>query len=295
MSWQLLILLQAFLVAISMIITRLLARDKKTARASFVVTAGWLVILYICGLAFLPWLGNVHLASLQHYWLRFIIGGTAFASTGIFTYKLLVYLDAAVGSILGSISTVFTVIGAAIFLHEDLSNLQIVGAGLLLLAITYGTLATRHKPSKQVHRNLLLGGAYAVAAGLTYAVAALNEKSLLSHISAGDYMAFGWAWQMLMAVFIALIIQPKEFRLLLRPAVAGWTFALGVLRATSGLCFILAQIRSNNVALVTVVSNFRLIVIIILGYWLLKERTRIVQKLVSASGAIAAMAIMLKG
>lgn len=282
-------------MAIAIIITRLLAKRKKTASAGLAITAGWFVVLYACGLMFLPFFGDVHLVNLQHYFWRFALSGIAFAATNILMYKTLNYLDAAVGSILATVNTLFTVAGAALFLHEDLSKAQIVGSALLLTAIIYGTLATRHKPSKTVHKNLLIGGLFALASGLTLAVAAINQKSVLAHVSVGDYLAFGWGWEALAAVAAVLLIQPKSLKILLNRSVLGWTLILGVLRATSGLCFMLAQIRSNNVALVTVIANFRLIIIVILGYWLLKERQKITQKAVAASASIAALAIMFRG
>ncbi|HSX18001.1 MAG TPA: DMT family transporter [Candidatus Saccharimonadales bacterium] len=292
MSWQSLILIQAFLTALATIITRVLARDRKTANASMAITASWFILLYICGIAFLPWFGHVHSQSFFHYGWRFVLGGTAFALNNILTYKAFVYLDATIGSILGTIAALFTVIGAALILNEELSVTQAVGAMMLILAIIYGVLATRVKPSKKTHRTLIIGAIYVVAASAFYAVAAVNEKSLLSHVSVGDYIVFGWGWQTIMAVAAALLIQPRAFKLLLRPAVLRWTALLGILRAVSGLCFMLSQIRSNNVALVTVISNFRLIIVVILGFWLLKERQKITQKFIATGAATIALIII---
>lgn len=292
MNWHLLILIQAFLVALAMVITRHLARDKKTVNAGLAISAGWFVVLYICGLAFLPHFGNVHVHNFIHFGWQFAVVGSAFAMTSILTYKMLVYLDAAVGSLLSTISTLFTIIGAALFLHEDLTAIQAVGSGLLLISITYGILATRSKPTKAVHRNLVKGGAYAIAAAVFFAIAAITEKWLLGRVSVGDYLAFGWGWEAFAAVAAVLLLQPKSLKILLQAPVAGWTVILGLLRAISGLCFVLAQIRSNNVALVTVISNFRLIIVVALGFWLLKERQKIAQKLIATAASTASLAVI---
>lgn len=283
---------QAFLTALATLVTRLLAREKQTATASLAITAGWFVCLYVVGLLMLPHFGQVHLSSLHDYWPRFLLSGVAFALTNAFTYYSLVYLDASVGTIFGTLNALFTVFGASLVLHEDLSSPQLLGAVILLAAIVYTALATRHKPTERVHRNLIIGLVYAVLGAVFYGIASVNQKSLLSHVSVGDLLAFGWFWEMAMAVFIVLLIQPRSLEVLRMPKVAGWTAVLGVLRATSGLCFILAMVRSNNLGLITIISNFRLIIVVLLGYWLLKERKKPLQKLIGSAVAIIALSLM---
>lgn len=279
-------------MAIATIITRLLAKDKRTSDAAYAITAGWFVVLYIAGLFMLPGLGQVHLSSLTHYWWRFLFGGASFALTNIFTYRMLVYLDAGVGTIFSSLNTLFTVVGSGLLLHEDLSNLQIVGAACLLVSVIYASLAAHPSHTKLHRRNLIIGLGYAVVVAIFYAIASVNEKSLLGHVSSGDYILFGWGGQALLAVAVAWLVQPKAFKVLRRSSVATWTVILGVMRAVSGLCFILALIHSNNVGLVTVVSNFKLIIVVLLGIWLLRERQKVPQKLLAASGAVASLALM---
>lgn len=292
MGWQFFILSQALLVAIATIITRLLAKDKRTSDAAYAITAGWFVVLYIAGLFMLPGLGQVHLSSLTHYWWRFLFGGASFALTNIFTYRMLVYMDAGVGTIFSSLNTLFTVVGSGLLLHEDLSNLQIVGAVCLLVSVIYASLAVHPSRTKLHRRNLMIGLGYAVITAIFYAIASVNEKSLLSHVSSGDYILFGWGGQALLAIAVAWLVQPKAFRVLRRSSVATWTVVLGIMRAVSGLCFIMALIHSGNVGLVTVVSNFKLIVVVLLGIWLLRERQKVPQKLLAASGAVASLALM---
>jgi drug/metabolite transporter (DMT)-like permease len=292
MPWQALISLQITLVAFATIITRLLARDKKLAKAGPAITAGWFVVLYAIGLLMLPHIDHVDHSAFTHYHWRFIGGAVAFAATNILFFYTMVYLDAAIGTIIGTISALFTVFGASILLHENLSNLQIAGTWLLLVSVIYGLLATRHMKNKHAHRKLMIGSLLAVIASVFYAIAALNEKALLGHVSIGSYIFYGWGLQMLTAVAVAIIFQPKELKVLLRPYVAGWTLGLGALRAISGLCFMMSLVRSDNVGLVTVISNFKLIIIILLGAWLLGEHTKMTQKLTAALGASIALGML---
>jgi drug/metabolite transporter (DMT)-like permease len=292
MSWQVLITIQVVLVAIATVITRYLARDRKIAKAGMAITAGWLLVLYLIGLLAIPVIGGVDFNAFADYGWRFIAGGLAFSISNILFFYMLVYLDAAVGTILGTMSAVFTVFGATLFLHENLSNIQIAGTILLLISVTYGVLASRHVKNRSAHVNLAIGAGYALAASIFYAVAALNEKSLLSQISIGSYVLFGWGCQAIIAISAVGLLQPKSLKVFLKPEILGWTVSLGVLRAVSGFCFMLSLIKSNNVGLVTVISNFKLIIIILLGAWLLKERKKIAQKTIAAAGASAALVLL---
>ena len=292
MGWQELILLGAVLNALGFIALRVLARDKHTANASLVISAGGYIPIYVSILLLLPWLGAVHMQALTTYWYRFALGGLAFALTNIFTYKTLVYFDAAIANIAGSVNALFTVMGAALFLGEDLSFKQVVGATILLLAIAYGVLATYVRKSKTHRQFAKLGVIYALMAGVCYAVAMVNEKSLLEKISIGSYVTFGVGWQLLVMVGMTLIVQRQQLYLLLKPRIAGWTALSGSLRGFGAACVIVTEVKSNNVALAVVISNFRLILVILLGAWLLHESQHLRQKLTAAAAAIAGLTVM---
>jgi drug/metabolite transporter (DMT)-like permease len=153
-------------------------------------------------------------------------------------------------------------------------------------------LATRHIKNRSAHRSLIIGAAYALLASILYSIAAVNEKSLLSHVSPGSYIVFGWGWQALTAVSAVALLNPTSLKVLFKPYVAGWALSLGLIRATSGLCFMYSLVKSNNVGLVTVVSNFKLIIIILLGAWILNERKKIQQKMIAAAGATTALILL---
>jgi drug/metabolite transporter (DMT)-like permease len=292
MSWQVLISLQVVLVAFATIVTRFLARDRKLAGSGMAITAGWFCFLYLFGLIALTQIGGVDISAFQQFGWRFAGGGLAFALSNILVFYMFVYLDAAIGTILGTLAVIFTVFGASLILRENLSNLQIIGTCLLLISVIYGTLATRHRKDRLTHVKLAIGAAYALGGSIFYSIATINEKSLLSHVSVGSYIFFGWGFEMLGAMLVVLSLQPRSLIILLKPSVLGWTFFLGFLRAVSGLCFMLSLIRSNNAGLVTVISSFKLIIIVLLGAWLLNERSKLPQKLTAAAIAMVALTLL---
>jgi drug/metabolite transporter (DMT)-like permease len=292
MNWQELILLNVLFVGVSVIVMRLLARDKRYAGASFVINAGQFVPLWLTGLLLLPALGHIDMHALPQYFWRLAGGGLAFALTYTCTYKSLTYLDAAVGSIFSTLNALFTVGLAAVVLHEDLNVTQLLGGIILTVAVIYTALALRTSKNKISKHDLGYGLAYAVAAGIIYAVAIVNEKSLLHSMSAASYVLFGWGWQALAAVGVAVALQARQVKVLWAPRALALVSCSGVLRGLGGAAFVLAQVRSNNIALVTVISSFKLIVVVALGAWWLREHQKLWQKTIGTVVALIGLSTM---
>ncbi|MEO6761049.1 MAG: DMT family transporter [Candidatus Saccharimonadales bacterium] len=292
MSWQLLATISFLFVAGSLIAARLLARDRANSGASFVINAGAFTFLWLTGLLLLPQFGPVNSHTLSDFFWRLVGGGVAFALTNVATYKSLTYIDAATGTIFNTLNTLFSVGLAAVVLNEDLTAWQAIGGVLLIMAVIYSTLALRNKSSNLSKRALLCGLGFAILAGLIYSVAIVNEKSLLGQMSSGSYIVYGWGWQWLALVIMAVILQAKKFKLLYRSATFRLVVVFGVLRGIGGAAFVLAEVRSNNVALISVISNFKIIVVVAIGAWLLKERTRLRQKAIGALIALAGLSMM---
>lgn len=288
-----LVIFNAVLIGCSMVIMRVIARDKRNADAAFAVNALQFVALWVTGLVLAPSLGHVHVYVLSKFLWRFIGGGLAFALTSVATYKSLTYVDAAVGTIIYALNAVTTT-GLAVFtLHEGLSALQVFGGVILVAAITYSLLAVHARGNRRSLHNLLYGLGYALIAAVFYAIAIVNEKWLLGQMSAATYVVFGWGWQMLAAVVVGVLLQPKRFKQIWRPQSLGWIASMGMLRGVAGAAFVLAEVRSNNVSLVSVIANFRLIIVMILGAWLLKERDRLRQKAVGALASLAGLTMLM--
>jgi drug/metabolite transporter (DMT)-like permease len=292
MTWQIAILLQTVLIALSLICLRVLARDKRTSKASFAVNAGAYVPQYAVMLLCVPLFGDVHGDVFRDYWWRFMLGGLAFALFGVCIYKTMTYFEVAVANLIATVNAIFAAIGAVLFLSEKLSAQQLIGAIILLLGVAYGLLATHATHKRAVRHKILVGGMYAVIGGLMFAMAAINEKSLLSHMSIGSYMVYGTGLQVLMGILLAVIFQPKKLKLLIMPHVVGWASLHGALRGLGAVCFIYAEVKSDNVGLIAVVANFRLMLVVLLGAWLLKEHKHLKEKSVAAAASIAGITVM---
>ena len=66
----------------------------------------------------------------------------------------------------------------------------------------------------------------------------------------------------------------------------------GSFRSVSAVLFALALVKSNNVAVIEVIEQFKLVIIIMLAALILKERDRLKQKFLAACGAICGLVII---
>lgn len=291
MSWQALILGNSILVAVSILAIRAIAREKYAARSGLIVSASQTLVQYVAILLLLPFIGVINFAGFSQYWPWFLGGGLAFAFGHFFTYKLLSYLDAGLSSLLSTLYVPFTLLFAALVLHEKLNIAQAAGGIVLLIGVAYGLLIARDSRHHTVKRPWLWGLLFALLASVFFAAALVNEKYLLGHMSIATYIALGWACQVI-ASYAIVYKNFRQIKIFRRTNILYLTLIAGVARALSGFMFVSSQVKSNNIALVAVSSNFRLIIIILLGAWLLRERRKLPQKLFAAAISIIGLAII---
>lgn len=294
MSWQILILANVLLVSVSLLAVRAVARKKEARNSALVVNAGMFTFLYAFGLMMLPFLEPVQAQVFRDYWPWFLAGGLSFALGNAFGYKVVTHLDAGIASVLGTVGTLFTIILAGLVLHEDLSSTQAIGSFIILSAVCYVLTVARQPGKHRMHgKSWLIGLGFSLLASVFFTLAIVNEKFLLSKSGASTYLLFGWGAQFIMAYLLAIAFQRKKFKLIFKPSIFKLTVLGGITRGLSGLLFILALVKSDNVALMIVVSNFKIIVIVLLGAWLLNEKQKITEKLTAAFLALAGLSIIL--
>lgn len=293
MSWQLLITLQTITVAVSTVSIRAITRQKKLSNSIFAINGIQSVIYFTGVLCLLPLIGSIEFGKINDYLVFLIGGGLLFAIGNACGFKVLSHLDAGFGSILSTLGTIFTIIFAGLFLNEELSLQQAVGSVILIGAISYGLLVARqHHKGKKNHRAWLIGFIFAAISGLFIGLALVNEKYLLGHMGTSTVMFYVIGVQMIGSLVLGAALEPRGYLLIKNKTIMGLNIIGGGLRSVSAVLFILALVKSNNVAVVGVIENFRLVIIILLAALILKERDRLKQKFLAACGAICGLVII---
>lgn len=296
MSWQALVLLHAFFSAFQALQFRAIARAKAARHSALAVNAVAYVALYVSGLLILPLIGGVHLEDFTSSWRMYVAASALFVMALYFMYKAMVHLESATASVLGTSSALFVVILANFFFDEQLTNTQILGIAILIPCLWYVLSLAKKRHSlldfRQVDASWVKGFVFMMSSSFFLALAHILEKEILASSSLGSYVAFGWFLQLLFAWMLYFAFGQHAKKIFKSRKVVRSALQLGVLRAATGFFFVTALIKSDSVSLVTIVANFRIIIVAVLAGWVLGERKFYYQKLAAAAVSVIALSII---
>lgn len=194
-------------------------------------------------------------------------------------------VDATQYVILMNLYTPVTVLIGAFILNEAFSAKQFIGMLLLLIGAILVAIKGFNRRAFRFDKFSLLLALASVALGIGLA----TEKAVLSYASASAYMIFGWGIQIALLAFLAR----KDWHIIPSITRKQWSgiITLGLARAGHMLGFFLSVALSRNVALIASVSSFRVPLVFIAGFFILKERDHLLRKVCGV--AIATLGLLL--
>lgn len=292
-TWPFLMVLQNALTALFTVNSRVIARKFHHAALPLnvmiyaVIAAGGLAIALGSHAA------GISLASFRQYVAIFIMAGLCFAISNTFSYVVLQYVDAAVGSLLATFNIITSVVFATLIINEGLTARQLIG-GFVVVASMYLVLSLRF--SEYRHNRLWLGLFLSLIASLFYGVAMTSEKYLLNHVSLQTYLTFGWGFQFVGMLIVSVLLGRAvraDFGLLARKSFWRWALPASLLRITAGFVFVVSLKLANNLSIITSLTGFKVLLAAIFAAYLLGEREYLARKYEAAILAVGGIAIML--
>jgi drug/metabolite transporter (DMT)-like permease len=276
MTWQIAIVLHGLLSACNFIVSRSLGKSK--VDFSYFTNVLAFIAVFVLGLMYVAVTnGEVNHAAALAAWPYLVGAGLLFSLKTLLVLRLFIYVPASVGSLMTSFNLVVGVLLATVLLNEGLSFFQVIGLLLMVLAIY--TIRHTTKTKKQKHM-FATGILIAVSSALLLGVANVTEKYLLDRIDVPTYLIYGWGFQLLGALCIAVAFRSK-FQLPTTRSSVIKSFIYAVLVAVSGGFFIYTLVASNNASLTIALSGLKVVFAMILSYVVLKERSNIGTKLIS--------------
>lgn len=294
MNWQTLVLLHAVFSALQALQFRAIARAKITRHAGLAINAISFSALYICGLLALPLMGTVTLSDFTADWHMYLAAAALFVTALYFMYKAFVHLDSATASVLGTSSALFVVILASIFYDEKLSSIQIFGIAILIPCLWYVLLLAKKRKKLWDFKDAswLKGFVFMMTSSLFLALAHIIEKDILQRSTVATYVAYGWLLQLACAWLLYFAFGQHAKTIFSHNKIIRSALQLGVFRAAAGFFFVTALIKSDSVSLVTIIANFRIIIVAVLAGWILGEREFYYKKLAAAALSVVALSII---
>ncbi len=294
MGWEALIVLHAFFSAMGTLQARSIARIKHARSAALFVNAITFASLFVAGVMLLPFIGGVNFGVAREY-APYLIASAVFFNFGLFyLYRALVYLESATAAVLATSSALFTLLFARIVFQEQLSAMQLVGTAVLVPCILYVLLLARNRQRFVDFRDLpwIKGALYIMVSSLSMALGHIMEKVLVTNIGIGNFVAFGWLLQASVGIGLFVLFGNKSKRIIKDKFIIRSAMSVGVLRVGAALLFLYALRASDNLSLMMVVSNFRIIIVAVLAGWLLGERRFYYKKLAAAALSLVGLFII---
>lgn len=286
MSWQALLALHLLFTSAFAIVYRRVAKNLNGYGR--VVTS----VIYLCfqapaGIAIGLWQGDKALSFPLETWVLVGFGALFFAAANFWAYRANEELDAAQFAIITNLEAFFVIIFAGLFLGENLTALQLLGAVLLIIAAINVAVEKTGRRTFRVGRASLIAlcACLFVAAGLT------TEKALLKEMGFATYVFVAWSAQTI-AVGLFTFRDRKKFKQLRRKQFAE-IMVLGVLRLGAALSAV-AAITLVDISIVASVRSYKPILIFFGALIFLGEKRDFRRRMIGAGLATIGLLLLLE-
>lgn len=233
--------------------------------------------------------GNVQVTDLVQWWPYLLVGGLATSLNAAVTLLIFRYMDAAMGTLLGTLHIVMAVLGGLVVLGERLGLQEVAGAAIALAAVTY---ALSVHVSRRERRHWTLGIVCAVASGVLFSVAVMAEKYLLGEMAVPSYLVWAGGTQWVIAVLLALLFGRRQFRKVLSADNAGLLLAAGLTRLGMGVLFVFSLVALKSLCMAVILAGLRPLFVAFLGAAFLHERRFMRRKIIASAVAAIGVALM---
>ena len=197
--------------------------------------------------------------------------------------KSLQYLEASVYSVLFNLRLVLSTILGILFLAEAIIPLQIVGGLLIFLAI----FIIKQKGKKELTMKGMLWG---IGAALSVSVLNAFEKTLINEVG---YLDYAFPAMLGTAIVMWVILLSRKHKVSFQIFKSKKILSLMGFRAISAYGFTLAFYTGAKISVANYLSGLSVILIVILGIVILKERDYLARKIIATGIAVLGLTAIL--
>lgn len=271
MSWLTLTVLSIVIASIANILQRVLMRDDKSNPYSYAIIfhllLGVLVLVFglMRGTNFSLLSGNIYML---------LLASALWGACQVFLFKALQLLEVSEVTVISDLRVIVTIIASVIFLGEEFTGWNIVGA---ILVVTASLLVVDVRKGFKFNKGVWYTLAMALFAGLAIVADSANVQQY-------DVLAYSTFSNFLSGFFI-LAFYPKalkQWRHFVQSRFLVKMVPLAVFSATQGVLYLFALTYGGNTAQVGTIRQSSIILNVLLAIIFLNERGKIWHKLVAA-------------
>ena len=271
-TWQILIILSVICYSISVLLQRILVREKDSdpvAYASFFQLLTGLMI-GIFGYLFT----TMKYPDFKPLILNFLIMIVLYALGNIFVFKALKRTEASKFSVIFSSRAIFAILAFSLLMKESLTVSQWIGTLLILSAAVIVSLEKRK--IKFSFKEI-----YSLLAAMFFGFAVVNDRFLLGHFDVFPYSFLAFVLPAL-SVLVFYSGSIKKMKVFLVKGTFVRMATLSLFYAASAILFFYALQIAENSSQVISLNSIGVVVTVIFAILFLNERKRIIWKIVGS-------------
>lgn len=275
MLWVYFVLISIVTNSGTALLQRVLMKNDKSHAVAYSSVFQLLGGLLILAAAFI---NGFKMPPISDYPLNFALMILLYTGSAFFQFKAFQTIEASDATILGTTSSIWTIIMAVLFLGETFSFNQFLGAILIFLAVF---LVAFKKKAFQFNQGVVYIFLFAACNGFGL----VNDAFILNYSEIFSYTALTW----LLPGFTRLILWPKaiyHFKPLFQSEQFKKMLLLVFFSAISSVTFYLAYKSGGPISILSPIFSSKIILTVILAALILNERDRLFKKLIAAVVAI---------
>jgi drug/metabolite transporter (DMT)-like permease len=215
-----------------------------------------------------------------------VVGSLMWPLFNIAAFRASKSIDAGIYTIIANLSPLFTLMVAVPFMGEQVTGVQYLGIGLLMIS---GVIAV--VPGIKNKTIVLSGVLFALLSTVILGFGVAYEKFMLDRLDLGTYILFGWGSQIMWMALLATG-EWKYLPYFIKQVGLKTVLFYGSANALKSCCFILALFFVGSASIMSGATEFISIVIIAAAFFILHERDHIAQKIIGAIIGIIGLVLL---
>lgn len=272
MSWQLLISISVLTFSFSTILQRTLLKNDKSDPIAysivFQIIVGLIIFIYAVGMGF-------RFPDFSHLYINLLLLVILYGAANVYIFKALKHSEASEFTVLFATRTLWTIVGAIIFLREGIIFNQIIGTLLILFSVV---LISWKNHRVKIHKGIF----YSLLGAFFFGLAFVNDAYILrNNIDVPSYLTISF----ILPAIVVWIIYPKstlKMKSLFQPKMLINLLILAIIYSISAITIFLAYQVGHNATQIAPLNQTSTILTGVLAIVLLKERGDYFKKIIAA-------------
>ncbi len=272
MSYQIAVVLQMLLSAISVLFSRKIALSTKGVFFG-IGTLSYLAI-GVMGYVYASIAHGSPIISMPEgvNWLLLAVVGFGVPISWLIHYKLLTFVGASNATIISTINVVATATIGIIVLGEPMTTTLMTGGALVIVGVVL-SLGIKTDTTRRKQASVYTKIALIVSGSIIFSVAMFVEKSMIDQMGMWNYAAFGWGMQAVGAFLLCVIFGRRELKKMTLPVITKG-LGLGFITSLAGLPFAYA-LSVGNLSNTILASSGRTAIVVVFAAVLFRERNNL--------------------